>query len=65
MHTDPCSLVAEPSIRRQCQGVHETAEITGDRDRIDEAYRKGYGEHPLDEPDAWGDLASFRRAAAR
>jgi hypothetical protein len=24
-----------------------------------------YDEHPLDEPDEWGDLASFRRAAAR
>lgn len=23
-----------------------------------------YDEHPLDEPDAWGDLASFRRAAS-
>lgn len=23
-----------------------------------------YDEHPLDEPDAWGDLASFREAAA-
>jgi hypothetical protein len=23
-----------------------------------------YNEHPLDEPDAWGDLASFRDAAA-
>jgi len=23
-----------------------------------------YEQHPLDEPDAWGDLASFRRAAA-
>ena len=23
-----------------------------------------YDQHPLDEPDAWGDLASFRRAAA-
>ncbi|WP_340540186.1 hypothetical protein [Nocardioides sp. GXZ039] len=23
-----------------------------------------YDEHPLDEPDAWGDLASFRRAVA-
>ena len=22
-----------------------------------------YDEHPLDEPDAWGDLASFRAAA--
>jgi hypothetical protein len=24
-----------------------------------------YDEHPLDEPDAWGDLASFREAAGR
>ncbi len=23
-----------------------------------------YDEHPLNEPDAWGDLESFRRAAA-
>jgi len=23
-----------------------------------------YDEHPLDEPDRWGDLASFREAAA-
>jgi hypothetical protein len=23
-----------------------------------------YDKHPLDEPDEWGDLASFRRAAA-
>lgn len=23
-----------------------------------------YRRHPLDEPDAWGDLASFRRVAA-
>ncbi len=30
---------------------------------IDAAYR-AYDEHPIDEPDAWGDLASFRAAAA-
>ena len=30
---------------------------------IDAAYA-AYDEHPLDEPDAWGDLASFREAAA-
>jgi len=30
---------------------------------IDAAY-VAYDEHPLDEQDAWGDLASFRRAAA-
>jgi len=30
---------------------------------IDSAY-VAYDEHPLDEADAWGDLASFREAAA-
>lgn len=30
---------------------------------IDASYA-AYEEHPLDEPDEWGDLASFRRAAA-
>jgi len=29
---------------------------------IDAAY-SAYDEHPLDEPDEWGDLASFRDAA--
>lgn len=38
------------------------------RDRaaeIDAAYAAAYAQHPLDEPDEWGDLASFREAAAR
>lgn len=30
---------------------------------IDESY-VAYDEHPPHEPDAWGDLASFREAAA-
>ena len=30
---------------------------------IDAAYA-AYDVHPIDEPDEWGDLASFRRAAA-
>jgi hypothetical protein len=30
---------------------------------IDAAY-DAYDQHPLDEPDEWGDLASFRRAAS-
>lgn len=30
---------------------------------IDASYA-AYDERPLDEPDAWGDLASFREAAA-
>lgn len=29
---------------------------------VDATYA-AYDEHPLDEPDEWGDLASFRRAA--
>jgi hypothetical protein len=31
--------------------------------QIDASYA-AYDEHPLHEPDEWGDLASFRRAAA-
>lgn len=31
--------------------------------RIDAAYAAAYDQHPLSEPDAWGDLASFRQAA--
>ena len=31
--------------------------------QVDASYR-AYDEHPPDEPDEWGDLASFRRAAA-
>lgn len=30
---------------------------------VDASYA-AYDEHPLDEPDEWGDLDSFRRAAA-
>ena len=30
---------------------------------VDASYA-AYDEHPLDEPDEWGDLASFRRATA-
>ena len=36
---------------------HRSAEV--------EASYTAYDEHPLDEPDDWGDLASFREAAAR
>ena len=38
------------------------------RDRaaeIDAAYAAAYSEHPLEEADEWGDLASFRQAAGR
>ncbi|HWJ64147.1 MAG TPA: antitoxin MazE5 [Acidimicrobiales bacterium] len=37
--------------------LHREAEIDAD-------YTRAYGEHPIDEPDEWGDLASFRRAVA-
>ena len=36
---------------------HRSAEV--------EASYAAYDEHPLDEPDEWGDLASFRAAAGR
>jgi hypothetical protein len=31
---------------------------------IDEAYAAAYELHPVDEPDEWGDLASFRAAVS-
>lgn len=37
--------------------AHRSAEM-------DAAYAAAYDEHPLDEADEWGDLASFREAAA-
>lgn len=30
---------------------------------VDAAYANAYDAHPFDEPDEWGDLASFRAAA--
>lgn len=32
---------------------------------IDAAYERAYREHPLDEPDEWGDLASWSEAARK
>lgn len=32
------------------------------RAEVDDAYA-AYDEHPIDEPDEWGDLGSFRSAA--
>jgi hypothetical protein len=32
---------------------------------IDEAYAAAYAAHPFDEPDEWGDLASWGEAARR
>lgn len=33
------------------------------RAEIDAAYANAYADHPADEADEWGDLASFGRAA--
>lgn len=33
------------------------------RSEIDAAYAEAYEAHPVDEPDEWGDLASFGDAA--
>ena len=42
-----------------------TALVSGYRAaEIDVTYANAYNAHPLDEPDEWGDLASFRSAAA-
>lgn len=59
--------------RRLCSGSNDAAlldealEALVQRHRaaeIDAAYG-GYAQHPLDEADEWGDLASFREAAGR
>lgn len=33
--------------------------------QIDDAYARAYADQPLDTPDEWGDLASFRDAVSR
>ena len=35
------------------------------RVEIDAAYAEAWAEHPIEEPDEWGDLASFADAVAR
>lgn len=34
------------------------------RAELDRAYSAAYDAHPIDEPDEWGDLPSFRDAAS-
>jgi hypothetical protein len=38
--------------------------LAGHRSAEVDASYAAYDAHPLEEPDAWGDLASFRQAAA-
>lgn len=33
------------------------------RTDVDASYEAAYALHPIDEPDAWGDLAKFREVA--
>lgn len=42
---------------RALLAAHRSAEI-------DAAYERAYAQHPSDEPDAWGDLASWRARAS-
>ncbi|MEX1279465.1 MAG: DUF2191 domain-containing protein [Acidimicrobiia bacterium] len=62
------------AARRACAGdtdaqlVDEALTALLDQYRaaeIDAAYAVAYSAHPVDEPDEWGDLASFREAASR
>jgi len=58
--------------RRLCSGITDAAPIDEALSALLRSYRSAevdatysaYDRHPLDEPDEWGDLASFRRAAA-
>lgn len=38
--------------------------LARDRAAVTDAAYAAYDHHPIDEPDEWGDLASFRDAAA-
>lgn len=71
------STTVDADVLEQARGV---AVGTTDAQMLDEALKaliqqrrsaeieasySAYDEHPVDEPDAWGDLASFREAAGR
>ena len=60
------------AARRLRVGVSDAALLDEALDALLARHRAGvidasyaaYDEHPIDEPDEWGDLASFRAAAA-
>ena len=60
------------AARTLCSGLTDaalldqalTALVARNRAAEIDATYVAYDEHPLDEPDEWGDLASFGRAAA-
>ena len=49
----------EDALEALSDGRHRRAEIE------DQDLRRAYAEHPFDEPDEWGDLASWGEAARR
>jgi hypothetical protein len=57
--------------RRMRSGLSDAALVDEALEALLAQHRRGeldasygaYDQHPLDEPDEWGDLASFRRAA--
>ena len=56
LHTNATDAVLVDEALRALLLRHRAAEI-------DSAY-EAYDEHPINEPDEWGDLESFRTAAA-
>ena len=46
----------DPAALEALLARHRAAEV--------DASYAAYDDHPLDEPDEWGDLASFRQAAS-
>jgi hypothetical protein len=59
---EKCHAVNDASLLDQALAAllarHRSAEI-------DATYERAYAEHPVDEPDEWGDLAAFIDAAGR
>jgi hypothetical protein len=55
--------VMAPATRLLLDAAHRALIARHRAAEIDAAYA-AYDEHPLDEPDEWGDLRSFREAAA-
>lgn len=61
------------SVRQLRSGLNDAALLDEALAALQSSYRKAeidqsydaYDKLPLDEPDEWGDLASFRDAAAR
>lgn len=51
------ATLVEAALRALVKRYHD--------DEIDDAIRRGYEAHPIDEPDEWGDLASWLDAASK